>query len=302
MVPKIGGSLLRPLHCPSSTASRNFTTTALVSNQVPPESPSYIRLPSTPQSQDKQYQRVRGQLPIPRDIFKGKDSSRKVQRKYLQQTAPKPKAQHKSSAERLWKDQVAQARRENLRHGLDSLWQRKAQAEKDSRKLIALKTRQHQIAATKPERRDDVYTRGTVLDSLMNYQVTVDQHGFARADRSRSKVAAVDNEKRESRRDALMELYISASNFIVGEQELKREVDTLFSEDYFKNQSQSTNRFGVENAWGVWGPPTSLQELLHQTTASETSNKIIDLDLTDYDRSVKRQKKIAEEFTGGKMD
>jgi hypothetical protein len=37
-------------------------------------------------------------------------------------------------------------------------------------------------------------------------------------------------------------------------------------------------------------------------TTTGTSTKLVDVYESEYDRSVKRQKRIAEEFTGGKME
>jgi hypothetical protein len=98
-----------------------------------------------------------------------------------------------------------------------------------------------------------------------------------------------------------MELYINASNFIVSESELKAEIDTIFAQDFFHKQGFDVGRYGsAENTWDVWGKPTSINDMLETTTG--VSTKIMDFYETEYDRSVKRQKRIAEEFTGGKME
>lgn len=157
----------------------------------------------------------------------------------------------------------------------------------------------HRLAAAAPEREDDRVTRGTVLESLMDTKVHLDPKRFARADRSRRKVLAAENAKREARRDALMELYISASQFITSESELKSEIESTFSADYFRKQGQATARYGAGNAWGSYGKPPSIYGMLESTKGSST--KLVDVLESEYDRSVKRQKRIAEEFTGGKM-
>lgn len=157
----------------------------------------------------------------------------------------------------------------------------------------------HRLAAAAPEREDDRVTRGTVLESLLDTKVYLDPKRFARAEKSRRKVLAVENMKREARRDALMELYISASQFITSESELRSEIENAFSDDYFRKQGQVTARHGAGNAWGTYGKPPSIYGMLDITKGA--SAKLVDVMESEHDRSVKRQKRIAEEFTGGKM-
>lgn len=296
--------------CPRATArelsvvSRSFSTTHTALRHVPPESPSYIRLPTPPQSEEKKLPRVRGHLPVPREIFPREEGKRKIQRSYLQETAPKRKPENygptKSQAD-IWKRKMAANRRHNLGVGLKVLWNRRKNLDAARDARVSKKFEEHNAAASAPEREDDRLTRSTVLDSIMDTTVYPDPKRFANSDRSKSRVLALEQSKREARRDALMELYINASNFIVSEAELKAEIDTLFSEDFFKKQGQAVGRYGnAENTWDIWGKPPTIANMLETTTG--TSTKIMDFYESEYDRSVKRQKRIAEEFTGGKME
>lgn len=158
----------------------------------------------------------------------------------------------------------------------------------------------HNKASAAPEREDDRFTRPTVLDAIMDTKVYPDPARFARADRSRTRVLARETEKREARRDALMELYTSASQFIVHENELKAKIDEVFAEDYFQKRSQEIHRHGMtENMWGSYGKPPSIANMME--TATGGSTKVMEADQTESDRSVKRQKRIAEDLTGGRM-
>lgn len=280
---------------------RQFSTQPCkFSNRVPPQSPAYIRLPTPPQYAEKARQRVRGFLPVPREVFPHHDGDRKTQREYLDKTAPEPAQRPKIlSKEQRWRDRMARSRRQNLRQGLNSLWSRKSETDRLLNARDKARSESHRNAAEAPEREDDRLTRGTVLESLMDTKVHLDPGRFARADRSRSRVLASDNAKREARRDALMELYISASNFITSESELKKEIETVFSADYFKKQGRAAIRWSAANAWGIYGKPPSVPGLLDSNKGSST--KLVDVLESEYDRSVKRQKRIAEEFTGGKM-
>ncbi|KAK7413612.1 hypothetical protein QQX98_007547 [Neonectria punicea] len=286
-----------------SAVSRSFSTTpAILSNAVPPESPSYIRLPTPPQSDEKKLPRVRGHLPVPREIFSREEGDRKIRPDYLHKTAPYPAnpRRPKNDAQR-WKKEMASNRRDNLEVGLKELWNRRARRDTARDARVSRKFEDHNAAAAAPEREDDRLTRSTVLDSIMDTKVYPDTNRFSNNARSKSKVLALEQTKREARRDALMELYINASNFIVTENELKAEIETIFSEDFFKKQGQAVGRYGpAENTWDIWGKPPTISNMLE--TSAGTSTKVMDFYESEYDRSVKRQKRIAEEFTGGKME
>ncbi|KAK1245818.1 hypothetical protein MKX07_004887 [Trichoderma sp. CBMAI-0711] len=296
---------LRPAARQLASASRCFSTTpAILSNAVPPQSPSYIRLPSPPQSQTDEVKppRVRGSLPVPRQVFPRSEGDRKVRPEYIQQTAPRsPHEREPSNESQRWKREMAETRRANLEQGLKALYRRRERSDAARNARVSRKFRENNEAAAAPEREDDRLTRSTVLDAILDTKVYPDPDRFVRAQRSRAKVQAKETAKYEARRDALMELYINASNFIVHESELKAEIDEIFSEDYFRKQSQAFQLYGTtENAWGVYGRPPSIADMLETTTGKST--KLMDYYESEYDHSVKRQKRIAEEFTGGKME
>lgn len=280
---------------------RHFATSVCrPANRVPPESPRYIRLPQPPQNEEVKRERVRGFLPVPRNIFPKHDGDRKIQPAFHQRTAPGPVQHQKAlSKEQRWKGKLARSRRENLISGIKTLWRRKEKADRERDTRAATTLKRHRHAAAAAERLDDRMTRGTVLESLLDTKVYLDPARFDRAAQSRGTVLAAENAKREARRDALMELYISASQFITSESELKSEIENVFSTDYFRKQGQATARYGAGNAWGSYGKPPSVYGMLE--SAKGSSSKLVDVLESEYDRSVKRQKRIAEEFTGGKM-
>ena len=279
---------------------RSFSTTLTKPQSVPPDSPLYIRLPTPPQVKEKKRERVRGFLPVPKDIFPRGEGERKLDPEYLNKTVPKPKTPQSGSAQRAWKAELAGSRRQGLEDGLKELWKR------HSRDEAVRKTRsqehfiQNHQRAVAPEREDDRLTRGTTLAGLLDTKVRADPERFRRARRSRKRVEAEQQAKKEARRDSLMELYISASNFITSESHLREEIDAIFSSDFFTKQSQASSQPTAENAWGAYGQPPSITSMLE--TASRTSTRIMDVDTNEFDRSAKRQKRIAEEFTGGKIE
>lgn len=281
-------------------AWRHFSTAPTrQARSTPPVSPDYIRLNLPKQIEDKQHPRVRGFLPVPRELFPRKNGKRKISAEYIDQAAARPKTPQSRSKEAKERAVLAASRRKNLNQGLKELWARHSQ-EKKLRALHSTKNheRNHRMAVA-PEREDDVYTRGTTLDALLDTKVYEDPKRFPRADRKRDKNIALVNAKQEARKDALMDLYVTATNFITDETELRSKVDEMFSESYMKSMRESRNQtWEVDNAWGVYGPPPSLNAMLGASTSiSHDQAKIRARDLT-----ASRQKRIAEAFTGGQME
>ena len=278
-----------------------FSTTPSRSSNIPPESPSYIRLPKVPQSTEAKPERVRGTLPVPRDVFERREGDRKTRPDYIAKTAPQRVDDRPLNSDtQRWKKQLADSRRQNLEEGLQGLWRRhetreQGRAERARRREDALR-RAHEAAEPKAA----VMTRGTVLASIADTAVHPDPERFDKAERSRARVLAQESARRDARRDALMELYINASSFIVTEAELKEEIDKLFHEDYFRKQSVKGYRPGAtENVWGVYGKPPGLAAMFE--TVTRTSTNVANASESEFDHSVKRTKKISEELTGGKM-
>ncbi|KAG5950365.1 hypothetical protein E4U58_001684 [Claviceps cyperi] len=275
---------------------RNFSNShRLGSLRVSPESPSYVRLPTPPQSDEARPTRIRGHLPVPREVFPRREGDAKIQASYIEKTAPRSTQVRENNNVQRWKAALADSRRSNLKDGLDALWDRRL--EKDNYRARR-KTQQHNKAGVQVVREDDRLTRSTILKALMDTKVHPDPERFSQAKKSRSKILALDSAKREARRDAIMELYTSASKFIVYENELKAEIDKVFTEDYFRTLSRQASRRGccTDNVWGVCGKPPSISNMIEASTGASTKLYSVS------DLSVNRQKTIADHLTSGKME
>ncbi|KAG6074733.1 hypothetical protein E4U15_006041 [Claviceps sp. LM218 group G6] len=277
---------------------RNFSNShRLGSLRVSPESPSYVRLPTPPQSDEARPARIRGHLPVPRQIFPRREGDAKIQASYIEKTAPRSTQVRVDNNVQRWKAALADSRRSNLKDGLDALWDRRLEKDNDRIYRARRKTQQHNTAGVQVETEDDRLTRSTILKALMDTKVHPDPERFSRAKKSRSKVLALDSAKREARRDAIMELYTSASKFIVYENELKAEIDKVFTEDYFRTLSSQASRHGcTDNVWGICGKPPSIGNMIEASTGASTKLYPVS------DLSVKRQKTIADHLTSGKME
>lgn len=291
-----------------ATARALTTSQPARSSSIPPESPSFIRLPDPPQSSEVKRSRVRGFLPVPRKIFPRADGDRKLRPDYIERTLPTSMTRKQpprsgtsppNETQQL-KAEMTQNRRENLRQSLQMLWERREKDDKMHRAMTSRKLAEKKQARAAPEREDNRLTRTTVLNSILDTKVILDPDRFRRADRSRSRTAAREKLKKEARRDALMNLYISSSKFIVDESGLEAHIDEIFRENYFKPNNSSIHDHGPRNnIWDVAGKPPSITSMLRMSMG--ISNKPMHLNETEHHRSGLRQETIAEDLTGGKM-
>ncbi|KAH7353936.1 hypothetical protein B0T11DRAFT_287655 [Plectosphaerella cucumerina] len=288
---------------PSLTFTRTFASSRR--ETIPPESPRYVQVPEPRQGQRSEIvpKRIPGSLPPPRQIFSGSRKDHKLRDDYMDLTAAEPSNEDSKRPVLVdsptdIKRRMADARRRNLVEGLSGLLDRKQthdaklKAHSDQHARNALRMR------NAVERPDDRLTRSTILESTRR-QVSVlpDPERFNRAAESKLRTAEFYKAKSEKRRDALMALYATATDFIVDEAHFSREVERIFQDEYFKKQSHSLSP-DADNAWDVWGPPTTLASLANAGARSGTANE---WDHSDSERSVRRQKSIAEDLTGGKM-
>lgn len=289
----------------SVNVTRPFSTTS-ATLKVPPQSPAWIQVPQPPQSQasEVKHPKVKGTLPVPRDPFPVRDADRKTRPEYIEATMPK--ASNEASKRPVapgsreeHRRRMAENRRENLETALKGLYQRKQKHVEAINAVSRRRLRDHQRAANAPEREDDVLTRSSILSTLAKTQaVQPDPLRYERAAESKARTAAIAHQKSEAKQDALMEMYINASEFIVNEEDLESEVERLFAEDYWKRQGKSMAH-DADNAWDVWGHPPTLQSMMDEMLRKQQS--AINFQQSEQDRTVKRQKVIAEELTGGKM-
>lgn len=286
----------RPL-APAPSTARSISCTAQRSS-LPPQAPDFIPVPTPPLSEEKRPSRVRGSLPVPRKVFPQAADARKADAAYVDKAYPHPKK--KPAPETLdpdhpaaWKRLMAENRRTNLRSGLQELWGRKQRKERRAAKAVAEKQREHVKAGRAPERLDEFLTRSTILEQSIQTEVLPDPLRFERAEAGRQAVARREQEKKDARRDALMELYMNARSFIVTEQQLEEEVESVFSENYWRDPAR-------DSAWEQWGTQSGIYDMVGRVVRDSPTNAM-EKYTADYSRNMKRQKRTAEELTGGKM-
>ncbi|KAI8964628.1 hypothetical protein F5Y11DRAFT_315511 [Daldinia sp. FL1419] len=302
--------LPRPALLPRGSISRAFFSSTAVrsSQQIPPESPLFINVPNPPQDQSiealRELKPVKGHLPVPRQVFKKRDGHLKPQDEWLSRSAPEPSSERSKLPPRSevqeWKRKIAASRRENMREGVRALYHRKQVF--DARRLERQTTRlaAHRAAAIAPEREDDRLTRGSINAGTLETKVHLDPERFDRALESRKRTDYIAMQKSEARRDAIQELYMKARSFIIDEKDLEAEVERLFAPDYWKKMGLSASGYEVTNIWDLDGKPKTVTDMLNEL--SRATNQLVNNVESDKTRTLKRQKEVAEELTGGKLD
>ncbi|CAJ2499777.1 Uu.00g026300.m01.CDS01 [Anthostomella pinea] len=296
----------------TAALSRLFTTTALHAQQtqqkIPPESPLFINVPNPPQDQSVEAKRelkpIKGFIPVPRRIFAHRDSHQKPTPQWLAQAAPEPtspKSQEEPRSEiQAWKRRMAAGRRSNMRSGVKDLWARKQRSDAQLLQKQSARLAANRAAATALEREDERLTRATVTAATLRTAVLPDPLRFEHALESRARTTALHEQRSEARRDAVQELYMNARQFIVTEAELEARVERLFAPDYWKSHGLTGTGHAIENIWDLEGKPMTVGDMVNDVTRS--TNSVMKSYESESTRTLKRQKQVAEELTGGKME
>ncbi|KAI1432746.1 hypothetical protein GGR50DRAFT_560676 [Xylaria sp. CBS 124048] len=276
------------------------------SQPIPPESPFFINVPNPPQDQSIEARRelkpIRGFIPIPRRIFAHRDSRLKPRDKWIKRAAPPPtnarSKEEPASELQAWRRQMAEKRRENLSAGLKNLWQRKGRTDEKRKAIQTFKLATNKAAAMAPEREDERLTRSTINEGTLQTAVLPDPFRFKTALASAERTAAIATYKSQLRSDDIQTLYMSARSFIVTEADLEAAVDKEFTQDRFMGVNSAG--FRAQTIWDTEGEPRSVASMMGELQRS--TSLFVNSQTTEATRTVRRQRHVAEELTGGKMD
>ncbi|KAK7753006.1 hypothetical protein SLS62_004955 [Diatrype stigma] len=302
--------MARPASSSKKSKSSHISSKPAPRLSIPPESPLFINVPNPPQDQSIEARRelkpVKGHLPLPRTVFRKRDAHIKSTAAFVAQTAPAPTSagsQRPAGSDiQAWKRRMAAGRRENLGAGLRDLWQRKQQLDARRAADRRAKLAANRAAALAPERDDDVLTRGTVNAKTLATTVMPDPFAVERSLAARERTAALAAERAERRRDALQELYISArlGPFVIDEAGLSAAVEREFSVESRKFHGRGALGQDVVNIWDLEGSPSTVADMLREV--SGRNNHVVQDHSSQKHKTEKRQKQVAEELTGGKLD
>ncbi|KAH8899196.1 hypothetical protein GQ53DRAFT_741297 [Thozetella sp. PMI_491] len=278
------------------SSTRYFSSTRVQSRiVVPPESPLYITIPEPPQSSEERSAPVRGHLPRPRQIFRQRGGMSKLDPDFVERTAPLSKKQltgdKPKSEVQLRKWEMAEVRRKSLAEGIEGLWERKHTFDLERRRRSQIKFQFNRRAARRPDALDEMLSHSTVLGATSTVtKVALDPNRFQVAEEARQAHAEKMAQKSEARQDALARLYMASADFIVDEAELETKVNDIFDNPKYLNTALDK----TESQWG-FGPPINITQLRKMMEDTGLDSKKSTL-------ATNRQKQLAEELMGGKME
>ncbi|QKX53659.1 uncharacterized protein TRUGW13939_00738 [Talaromyces rugulosus] len=273
--------------------ARSFSVSSKL--RVGPESPNYIEIPRTLQPDLPSKPKVKGTLPVPREIFPPRRADKPTWT-YITAATLEPKENpvkadgpHAEAIE--WKNKMAELRRANLREGLVELYQRKLNTDAFMTRRSAAKQARRQRVFDQPPREDERLTRPTVVKAMEPTQGTVlsDPNREKRITVSRQRVLAKQRVKSEIRQEDLHTLYMNARTFITTEAQLDKEIETKFSEDGGREWDSDSG--AGNNVWAKGAPP-SIQDIVRNQTTSDAGRWRVEQE---------RMRKVVEELTGGKI-
>ncbi|KAF7513772.1 hypothetical protein GJ744_007823 [Endocarpon pusillum] len=294
---------------PTSAAVRTFTSSS-TRGAIPPESPNYVDIPGTFQTDFFPPQRQKGILPVPREIFPARQPDKPSQQYLSRAIPPRKKAPSKPlskmTEEEKYQARMTDLRRQHLRSGLLELYNRKQvmTAQMSSRSTARQKERARLM--TQPPREDERLTNTSIHSSMLltpgNSSTTHDPATRAAIHaRKLANVAGQTAAKTESRRDALHTLYMHARTFITTEKQLAAELDLIFDKPWTEWGTAAT---AGSNIWNR-EPPATIAALLQDDSAGggrqETGIAVQRGNRMRYRLDQQRMKRIAEALSGGKM-
>ncbi|KAI5201347.1 hypothetical protein E4T39_05221 [Aureobasidium subglaciale] len=283
--------------CPSCTArSFSLSTRQLA---LGPESPRYMDIPQPPQQTLPDKTRLKGILPVPRDVFAGQNPKDPLN---LHQATKEPaqKLSH-NDPRSIWKERMAASRRKNLNEGLQALQSRRLKSDHHRATRAAIRQQEREARLHQPEREDDRLTAPSVdnnLLALLKKGPLPDPNRDARLADMRQREATKQAARQEDRRDALHSLYVNARDFIVTDAQLATAIDKAFG------TVTQPRAFGSNSAsiWDV-GPPSSTVDMLNSATAKGVRGGALSQSSVNRDQvlTAARVRRIAAELTGGQL-
>ncbi|KAF2797078.1 hypothetical protein K505DRAFT_322845 [Melanomma pulvis-pyrius CBS 109.77] len=284
----------------STLCIRTFTTTP-PSLALGPQSPNYIEVPKPRQPTFKLKPRIKGHLPIPRDVFKTRSPLPKESAEFIGLSTPDPKKRvvpgpySRDADYQLYKQRLADSRRQALRAGVTELHQRKTRTEGVRTARRRREGDEKRALRMAPPKTVDVLTSTSVQKSIRDFlddklpstsRSSITEARRAAFKKRMDKQAAV-------RQARLHDLYTNAREFIVDEQQLDEAIEKAFGTEEqpmgFDAEGQLVAGGAGKSVWEKYAPE-GVSERLQKLKSGE-----------GVGLAEERLKRVAEELTGGKM-
>ncbi|KAF2867869.1 hypothetical protein BDV95DRAFT_526908 [Massariosphaeria phaeospora] len=283
----------------TSHCVRAFATTA-PALALGPQSPNYIEVPKPLQPTFPPKPNVKGHLPVPRDVFKTRSPHPKASDKFLRATTSDPKEvkvpgpYSRDVDYRLYKQRLADTRKQALREGVKELHERKTESDDKYRAQIQRMSAERRSLAMAPPRTVDVLTQTSVSKSIRDF---LDNKLPSTSRSNITKARRLAYQKRMERQSAtrkshLHDLYTNARQFIVSEEQLDEAIEQAFGSE----EAPMGWEAGLMVAGGYGASPWE------HTMPEGVGDKLQKLKGGEgVGLASDRIKKVAEELTGGKM-
>ncbi|KAL3473577.1 hypothetical protein BJX99DRAFT_233452 [Aspergillus californicus] len=273
---------------------RGFSSSS--SLRVGPESPNFIDVPRLIQPDLAPKPRVKGTLPVPREIFPTRRVD-KPNKKYIAAAAPAPSGSKRIKQDgphaeyQEWKREMASMRRNHLREGLSELYNRKKKTDYLMASRSRLRQHERNIVLNQPLRKDELLTRPSVLRDMLpkNTPILPDPTREAQVAKSKERLEHSRLQKGLERQDSLHTLYVNARDFITTETQLAAEIAKVFPEG--DNEAWRNDHGPGDNIWNL-GVPQTVHSLVTEDSKFEHKR---------WDIIQDRVKKLGEQISGGKL-
>lgn len=276
--------------CTSTSLRRGFTSLSIIQQeiQIPPQSPRYVDFPKPPQPDEPRQERVRGFLPVPRNIFKSRGRIDKTSKDFRDAATKGPARVVPKTSERLqYKQRLSEARRRNLRQGLEELSLRRNASDEASEERRRKRREDRQMLLEGPAADDERLTSDTVDKNLRDFlykRQAVPRRRLGRYTADSVPTKAMDSKVQEQK-DALHTLYNHARDFITDEAELAVAIDKTFDPEHQPDRN-------TRSIWAWNGKPLDLDQMMDRSTKGGGQSWAI---------AQARLTKVAEKLTGGKI-
>jgi len=290
-----------------SAAVRPFTTSS-TRRTIPPQSPYYVDIPNTLQTDYSPPRRQKGVLPVPREIFPARQPDKPSQQ-YLTRAIPPRKESTKNlskmTEQDIYKARMTDLRRQHLRSGLLELYNRKVVMSGQIGARSTARQNERAILITQGPRQDDHLTSTSIPSSMRfttgNAPLPPTPPPATTHARKIANVTQQQAAKRSSRLDALHTLYMHARSFITTEKHLAAEIERIFDNPSVEWGTPANDGTSIWNK----EPPVTIAALLQDDTTTgvrqETGLAVKRGAAMRYRTDQQRLRKIAEVLSGGKM-
>lgn len=190
---------------------------------------------------------------------------------------------------------MAASRRMNLREGLRVLHDRRLRTEKRVSERSAARQAARKDAVEAPQRDDERLTSVSISQAVRDFMSgKVPQGGYTAEEMAakEAKVQARQQQKLSDQQDMLHTLYMNARTFITNETQLNDAVDKTFGSEQ--------NPIMVNSSLWKDASPMTTHEMLSGVKRTVGGAEAAMGHMTG-DVTQRRVKRIAEEFTGGKI-